>query len=179
MPPATAYLSLGSNLGERESHLACGLALLGERAGALTRVSSLYCTAPVGGPPQGDFLNLAARIETALTPEALLAVCLAIETERGRVRAARCGPRTLDIDLLLYGHEVRDSPQLRLPHPRLHERLFVLAPLCEIAPEVRHPLCDLTISTLCALCTDTSRVARRSAALPQPKASCREDSREL
>ena len=105
----------------------------------VTRRSSLWLTEPVGGPPQGWFLNAVAEGETALRPEALLEACLATEREMGRVRAERNGPRTIDVDVLLFGDERCSSPGLVIPHPRLHERRFVLEPLAEIAPGLRPP----------------------------------------
>jgi 2-amino-4-hydroxy-6-hydroxymethyldihydropteridine diphosphokinase len=138
---STAYIALGSNLGEREAHLAAALRALRDTAGVrVERVSSWYETRPVGGPPtQGNYLNGAAELSTTLSPEALLAVLLAIETANGRERTVKDGPRTLDLDLLLYDDLVRESPDLILPHPRMHERLFVLEPLAEIAPGAVHP----------------------------------------
>ena len=134
----TAYLSLGTNLGDRAAHLAAGL----ERLAAVVRVvrvSSVYETAPVGGPPQPPYLNLVAEVETDLPPRELLRRCLAIEAELGRERTEHWGPRTLDIDLLLYEGVTSDDPELTLPHPRLTERQFVLVPLAEIAPELVLP----------------------------------------
>ena len=132
---ATAYIGLGSNLGDRRARLDAALAALRGRTGvAVTRVSSIYETAPVGGPAgQGPYLNAVAELRTELDPEALLRVLLEIESAQGRVRTERDGPRTLDLDLLLYGDMVRDDARLTLPHPRLHQRLFVLKPLAEVA----------------------------------------------
>jgi 2-amino-4-hydroxy-6-hydroxymethyldihydropteridine diphosphokinase len=129
------YIGLGSNLGDRRGYLEQALSLLRETPGIeVLRVSSFFETAPVGGPAgQGPYLNAAAAIRTSLPPTDLLKRLLAIESACGRVRAERFGPRTLDLDLLLYGDVVLDSADLTVPHPRLHERLFVLQPLAEIA----------------------------------------------
>jgi 2-amino-4-hydroxy-6-hydroxymethyldihydropteridine diphosphokinase len=161
-PPV--FLGLGSNVGDREENLARGLRLLGSRGFVVSAASSLYETEPVGGPPQGPFLNMVVRGETDLAPEDLLAQCLETERDLGRVRAERFGPRTLDIDILLYGDLVLDTPDLTVPHPHLHERLFVLVPLSEIAPdEARHPLLGLTATEMRRRCLDTSRVVLHAA----------------
>lgn len=143
-----AFIGLGSNLGDREANLDRALELLGATGRVhLTRRSSWHETAPVGGPlEQGDFLNGACEVVTTLSPEALLERCLEIETELGRVRAERNGPRTLDLDLLWYEGEVRDDPSLTLPHPRWEERAFVLVPLSELAPEHVLPGCGETVA---------------------------------
>jgi 2-amino-4-hydroxy-6-hydroxymethyldihydropteridine diphosphokinase len=159
-PPV--FLGLGSNVGDREDNLVRGLGLLEERGFRVTASSMVYETEPVGGPPQGPFLNMVARGETLLTPEELLAACLRTEADVGRVRDVPCGPRTLDIDVLLYGDLVRDSPDPVLPHPRLHERLFVLVPLAEVAPRAVHPRLGLTAAELRDRCRDTSRVVVHS-----------------
>ena len=165
-PPV--FLGLGSNLGDREAAILGALALLGARGFRTTRCSSLWLTEPVGGPAQGWFLNAVAGGETDLRPEALLEACLATEREMGRVRAERNGPRTIDVDILLFGETTWDAPGLRIPHPRLHERRFVLAPLAEIAPRLVHPVLGVTVAELLASCPDTSAVRRRPASEGPP-----------
>lgn len=160
------YIGLGSNLGDREATLLSACRLLEERGFGLRRRSSFYLTEPVGGPPQGWYLNAVVEGETSLSPEALLEACLAAENDLGRVREVPLGPRTLDADLLLYGDEVRSGPELILPHPRLHQRRFVLVPLAEIAPEARHPLLGLTAAEMLRACRDSSRVLPLTAATP-------------
>jgi len=155
----TAYLGLGSNLGNRLAFLRGGRDSLTSRFDVvLTRTSGVYETAAVGGPADNPpFLNAVLEIETALTPRELLAACLAVEDEFGRTRPMEWAPRTLDIDLLLYNALLSDDPEMRIPHPHLHERAFVLAPLSEIAPDLVHPGLQKTVRELAAalpLCTD-------------------------
>jgi len=133
-----AALGLGSNLGERRRSLAAAVRRLGE-AGPLAAVSSLYETAPVGGPPQGRFLNAVVVVDTGLSPRRLLDLCRAAEQEAGRERRVPLGPRTLDVDLLLYEGRAVDEPGLQVPHPRLTLRRFALEPLVEAWPEARLP----------------------------------------
>jgi len=132
-----AALGLGGNIGDPVTAFAAALRGLAQHpAVALRRISSVYRTAPWGKLDQPEFLNLAVLIETDLPAADLLELCLALERSQGRERRERWGPRTLDIDILIYGTEAIDRPGLQVPHPRIAERAFVLAPLAEIAPEV-------------------------------------------
>ena len=128
-----AVLSLGSNVGDRRAHLCAGLEVIASRL-ALLAVSPTYETAPVGGVAQPDFLNLVAVVDTA-DAEAAFAAAQAAEEARGRLRSRRWGPRTLDVDVIDVGGQVRDDPRLTLPHPRAHERAFVLRPWLDVDPD--------------------------------------------
>jgi 2-amino-4-hydroxy-6-hydroxymethyldihydropteridine diphosphokinase len=141
----TIYLSLGSNIGDRRAHLRAALESLEARDFHITRVSPFYETEPVGGPGQRWFLNLAAEAETDLFPLQLLARTSKIELALGRTRTVLNGPRTIDIDILLYGKAIVHTPRLEIPHPRMHERRFVLVPLADLAPDLRHPVTHLTV----------------------------------
>ena len=149
-----AYIALGSNLGDRAAALGSALTMLDARQGvSVLRVSEMVETAPVGGPSdQGDYLNGAAEIETSLLPTALLAVLQDIERKLGCDRQAeqRWGSRTCDLDILLIDDLIMDTPDLTIPHPRMHDRKFVLAPLSDIAAEATHPIFNRTIATLLA-----------------------------
>lgn len=136
-----AYVGLGSNLGDRGATLTRAIQLLGEREGVeIVAVSSFHETEPVGYLDQPAFLNAAVEIETSLEPGALLAVLLSVEQELGRTRVGpRYGPRTVDLDLLLMEGTTIDEPGLTIPHPRLHERAFALAPLVELDPSLVVP----------------------------------------
>lgn len=143
-----AYFSLGSNLGNREQLIAEALRIMGERVGQCERVSSLKETQPVGFCSDNMFLNAAVMVETTLSPSEVLKVTQQIEAELGRTHKSVSGcyaDRPIDIDILLMGDVVLDIPDLQIPHPRLHERRFVLEPLAEIAPEVEHPVSGLKV----------------------------------
>jgi 2-amino-4-hydroxy-6-hydroxymethyldihydropteridine diphosphokinase len=137
---ATAFVGIGSNLGDRESHLRRALDLLTAEDGIeVVAVSRLRETEPVGPVEQGPFLNGAVQVSTELPPRELLERLLDVEQRLGRVRVERFGPRTIDLDLLVYGDEVVEEPGLTLPHPRLDERRFALEPLAELAPALVVP----------------------------------------
>jgi 2-amino-4-hydroxy-6-hydroxymethyldihydropteridine diphosphokinase len=129
-----AYLSLGTNIGDRYEHLASAIPVVVDSDPY--RLSSVYETEPVGGVPQDDFWNLVVELTTAASPYELLERARVAELAAGRTREVRWGPRTLDVDVLLIGDEVLDDPELTVPHPRLYERAFVLIPLAQLAPEL-------------------------------------------
>ena len=136
----TAFVGIGSNLGDREGNLRRAVELLSAEDGIdIVSVSEIRETDPVGPVEQAPFLNGAVRIETDLAPRELLQRLLGVEQRLGRVREERWGPRTIDLDLLLYGDEVVDEPGLTVPHPRLHERRFALEPLSDLAPGLEIP----------------------------------------
>jgi 2-amino-4-hydroxy-6-hydroxymethyldihydropteridine diphosphokinase len=141
------YLSLGSNLGEREHHLRDAIARL-ETEGRMVSVSSFYETEPVEFTDQAWFLNCAVALETTASPQQLIIAILNIERDMGRQRIQKKGPRIIDIDILLFGDQIVDFPALTIPHPAMHHRRFVLEPLAEIAPEARHPGLKKTIREL-------------------------------
>ena len=156
--PPPLFVALGTNLGDRERNLARGVHGLAERGLRITRVSSVYETEPVGGPAQGAYLNAVVQADMALPAPEVLASCLEVERAEGRVRNRPNAPRTLDLDLLLYGALVMRTTSLAVPHPRMHERRFVLTPLLEIAPGARHPVLGLTVAEMAAVCPDRSAV---------------------
>jgi 2-amino-4-hydroxy-6-hydroxymethyldihydropteridine diphosphokinase len=143
------YLSLGSNVGDRSANLRAAIERLGE-AGAIRAVSGFYETEPVELRDQPWFLNCVVALETSDSPEALLQRVLAIEQEMGRLRTKNKGPRLIDIDILLFSDRVVEERGLKIPHPAMHQRRFVLEPLAEIAPEALHPLLRKTARELLA-----------------------------
>jgi 2-amino-4-hydroxy-6-hydroxymethyldihydropteridine diphosphokinase len=155
----TVYLSLGSNVGSREQMLQEALRLLAAPDLRLTRLSSVYETEPQDVKDQPWFLNLVAEAETDLFPMQLLARIHKIERQLGRKRTLAKGPRNIDIDILLFGNAVIDSASLVIPHPRMAERRFVLEPLVELAPDLRHPLLKRTIKEL--LAATVGQIVRR------------------
>ncbi|HHN77821.1 MAG TPA: 2-amino-4-hydroxy-6-hydroxymethyldihydropteridine diphosphokinase [Phycisphaerales bacterium] len=149
--PQIACIALGSNLGDRRAAIENASAKIATLPGTTPRaMSTLIETAPVGPPGQGDFLNAAASIETTLSPRALLDALLRIEQSLGRVRGRRWGPRTIDLDLILFGDLILDEPGLTVPHPMFRERLFVLGPLAEIEPGMTDPVTGRSVLQLLA-----------------------------
>jgi 2-amino-4-hydroxy-6-hydroxymethyldihydropteridine diphosphokinase len=145
--PTDCLIALGSNLGDRTAFLEWALVRMSRLPGTeLIAASSFHETEPVGGPPQGPFLNAAARLQTTLDPHALWRALVRIEREAGRERLVACGPRTLDLDIVLYGDQMIETPDLTIPHPRAHERRFVLAPAVEIAGSMVHPVLHCTLA---------------------------------
>ena len=144
----TVYLALGSNIGDRESNLRAAILSLSAAGIAVLRESPIYETEPVGYANQGWFLNMVVEAGTALFPMQLLTRTGKIERALGRVRTVPNGPRTIDIDVLLYANAVVRTPRLEIPHPRMQERRFVLAPLADLAPALRHPVLRQTVRQL-------------------------------
>ena len=154
------YLSLGSNLGDRAKNLREAIAALPEAGIDVTGTSSVYETEPVDYLDQPWFVNMVAEAETDLAPAALLQSLRGIETQMGSTKLIAKGPRLIDMDILLYGGEVIDTPDLQVPHPRMHLRRFVLEPLAEIAPNVRHPISGLNVLEMLAQTPDKSVVRK-------------------
>lgn len=148
---ARVHVAFGGNLGDVEENVRRALQALGRLpTSRIVRVSSLYRTAPVGVVDQPEFVNGALEADTELEPEAFLGGLAEIERALGRTREVRWGPRTVDLDVLLWGDRVIRTPDLEVPHPRMHERAFVLVPLAEIAAEALHPVLRQTVGTLLA-----------------------------
>jgi 2-amino-4-hydroxy-6-hydroxymethyldihydropteridine diphosphokinase len=147
--PVSVYLSLGSNVGNRKENLDRAIGFLLERL-RVDKVSSVYDTTPEDNPDQPRFLNMVAHVYTTLEPQGLLALLKGIESKLGRVPSARYSPRPMDIDILFYGKQVLNTPNLTIPHPRIPERAFALVPLNEIAPELVHPASGKTVKQLLA-----------------------------
>jgi 2-amino-4-hydroxy-6-hydroxymethyldihydropteridine diphosphokinase len=145
--PHLVHLSLGSNLGDRETHLREAIRRL-ESAGTVRSVSAIYETEPVEFADQPQFLNCAVALETSSTPEELMQQLLEIERAMGRQRLQKKGPRTIDLDILLCGDDVVNTPGLTIPHPAMQHRRFVLEPLAEIAPDALHPVLKKTVRQL-------------------------------
>ncbi len=143
----TTYIALGSNLGNKQSNIENALELL-KQHGTIVQCSSWYTTEPVGYTNQDTFLNGVVEFETTLSPRELLGVCQDIEQQLGRVRTVNNGPRTIDLDILFYEDQVINQEDLIIPHPRMHERKFVLQPLCEISPDLVHPQINKTIKEI-------------------------------
>ncbi len=154
-----AYIGIGSNMGDKKAYCFEAIRSLAE-AGSVVRTSSFYATEPVGFRDQEDFINAVAAVETLLSPQQLLASCTAIEDRMGRARTLRWGPRTIDLDILLYGSETVNLPGLVIPHPLLAMRRFVLAPLAEIAPDAVHPVLNKSMLQLLRELKDPARVVK-------------------
>jgi 2-amino-4-hydroxy-6-hydroxymethyldihydropteridine diphosphokinase len=155
------YLGIGTNLGDREKNLTEALKLIKEHIGRIRQVSSVYETEPWGFESENDFLNMAAEVETKLKPSGLLGRILMIEANMGRLRdEKKYSSRLIDIDILLFADKILEAKSLEIPHPRLHERKFVLVPLNEIAGDFLHPKLGKTIKALLKECPDKSRVRK-------------------
>lgn len=156
----TAFISIGSNVGDREQQIAAAIQGLTARGIHVKKQSSIYSTEPVDVATQGWFLNCVIEVETDLMPRQLLKTLQQIENDLGRRRLVRRGPRVIDLDILLYSSSVVRAPELEIPHPRLTRRRFMLVPLVEIAPALRHPVENKSIEELLGETEDRSVVNR-------------------
>lgn len=152
------YLSLGSNVGDREANLRAAIAALGSAGVHLAQVSSFYETEPVDYLEQPWFLNCVVEAEADMEPQAFLQTLRAIESQMGSKKEFAKGPRKIDLDILLYGSETINTPELQVPHPRMLMRRFVLAPLAELVPTLKHPTWNATAAELLGQCSDKSVV---------------------
>ena len=156
----TAYLLIGGNLGNRKENLAKAVSLINEQCGSLTRSSSIYETEAWGNTDQPSFLNQALEISTSLNARQLMRRVLKIEEEMGRVRKEKLGPRIIDIDILLFENEIHDLRFLKIPHPEMQNRRFVLVPLAEINSSLQHPVLKKTIAELLEKCPDNLEIKK-------------------
>jgi len=158
-----AFIALGTNIEPRETHFIKALELLTDHDKLrIEKISSIYETDPVGYEDQADFLNMVVSVETEFSAEELLVYCQSVENELGRERSIRFGPRTIDLDILLYNHENIKMDRLEIPHPRMHERAFVLVPLGEVAPEVELPGTGKSVQQLLAELPDEEKAGVRN-----------------
>ena len=155
-----AHLLIGSNIGARKENLLTAISLINEQCGHLTRSSSMYETEAWGKTDQPSFLNQALEISTSLNARQLMRKILTIEKEMGRIRKVKLGPRIIDIDILLYENEIHDLRFLKIPHPEMQNRRFVLVPLAEISSTMQHPVLKKTIAELLEECPDNLEVKK-------------------
>ena len=163
------FLGLGTNLGDREENLKKAIAMIGENIGEIVSISSVYETEPWGFQSENEFLNAVIKVRTELKPPGLLGRILMIEAQIGRLREGEgtgYKSRIIDIDILLYGHEIVNKKSLQIPHPRIPVRKFVLVPLCEISPEMVHPVLKKTMAELLEECKDEGVVIRKNSITP-------------
>lgn len=155
------YLCLGGNIGDTRSYLQNAVAMIGRRIGRVVSQSAVYQSEPWGFNAEQMFLNQVVVAETELEPHAVLELCLQIEAELGRTRSGNgYEPRTIDIDIVFFGQQIINQPDLQVPHPLMHRRNFVLRPLCDVATDFVHPVFGLTVKQLAAICDDKAVVRK-------------------